>query len=235
MSENINISVENGVKEIVIREGRAAELLPLKSVTIEGDIHTPSEYFKLRQHLINHDTAIAIFDKKKMSITLDTEPFQPITTVIVGKIEMSDELNAFAINKQKTFTREELVKLIRFNRRFFADRDEAEQFHAKLSNFAISANIENRQASDMRGNKASHLDKSVKTDLPNTVKFFMPIFKNGVHKEFIADVCVDTTETSARFWFESLELDAIISDSIETIFDDAKGYFSESGIPIINQ
>jgi hypothetical protein len=233
--KDFSIHIDDSVKEIVIREGKALDPVSPVQVHLQGDITTPSVYFIVRQHTLDLDKVVVIFNNEKKRITLLCDPSDSLAASVVGDIEDAKELQQFSINGQKTFSREELVKLIRFNRRFFASRDEAELFYTKLSNFSISANIENRQSSDMRGNKGSHHDKFVKTDLPSTVKFALPIFKNSKTVEFLADVCVDVSETQARFWFESIELDSLLKEEVEAFFSTQKQFFTEAGIVVVNQ
>ena len=97
---------------------------------ISGQIESVANYLNARrgaqqpegalQH-INKDLAVITMDEAAMTITLDVDPNHPFGTEVIGKLEFNPELLAWHINKDKQFTREQLITLLKFNRRFFAD------------------------------------------------------------------------------------------------------------------
>ncbi|HUS00599.1 MAG TPA: hypothetical protein VMY77_02670, partial [Chitinophagaceae bacterium] len=48
----------------------------------------------------------------------------------------------------------------------------------------------------------------------------IPIFKGFDPVRFRVEVCLDVTEGSARFWFESVELHEIMIKQVDEIFDE---------------
>lgn len=220
---NVNVTPHNGVLEI--REGQAIPLKEPVKIDIVGNIDAVSSFLKVRStSAINHQcvskmSSIVTVDRKNMSIRLQTNPNDVYGTVITGKLELSDELKAFSINTAKTFSKQELVKLLRFNRMHFADMD----IHAKVlgsyQKFSASANTDIKDESDLRGNKLANFQKKVKTDIPDNFVLNLPIFKGREKKTFRVEICLDVTDGGACFWFESVELNEIITRQRDEIID----------------
>lgn len=233
--KDVNITVENGVKEVVIRQGSAPDIEPPLSVEYAGDIDTPANYYQTRKHIIDHDKAIVVFDRKGQKIELDCDPSSARSVVMIGKLEKSDELGVFGINSQKTYTQQELVKLIRMNRRFFKNRAEADGLLTSLSNFKFNAHVESQNnLADNRGNKSSLFNKKVDTEnLPNSIILSLPLFKNTPAVDIVVELVLDVAENTARFWLESVDLDILIQEAIDAEFEKAKAVFVDTGIAIV--
>jgi len=236
MENKINITVADGVQEIVIREGRALDQIQSKQVVLVGDISTPSEYYRTRPHTVDPDKAVVIYNRKNCSIELQCDAANPLGAIVKGSLEKSDEIKDFGINSQKTFSQTELVKLIRFNKRFFADRDEVETFLTKLVAFKFASTIDSaNNVKDNRGNHSNSFAKKVESDIPTSIKFAMPLFKNASPVEFISEIVLDVAENTARFWFESVDLETLIQSTIDAEFDKSKAAFEGTTIAIVNQ
>lgn len=239
--ETLNIKLENTGNEIIVREGQALPQKEPVKIKIAGNIQSVSQFLKIRNkengglslQSVDLSKAVVLVNKKDMTITLLLDPENHYGTEVVAKLELSDELKTFGINSQSTFTREQLIKLIRFNKLFFADAEKHAELLAAYMAFNASANSDIQQASDTRGNRASHLVKKVDTNVPTEFILNIPIFKGEKSERFRVEICLDVTDGGARFWFESVELHEIIQTRRDQIFD--KELESATGFVIITQ
>lgn len=222
--ENLTLKVEGTTENITLLQGKALEQKQPEKISLKGDIKTVSNFLNVRKtngtgfQAIDISKAVVIVDKKAMSIYLGLDPENFFGAEIQGTLEISDELQQFFINKNKTFTKEELVKLVKFNKLFFDDADKNAAMLLAFQKVSSTVNISANDSSDIRGNKERGFIKEVTTNAPTEFILNIPIFKGFGAKRFRVDIGVDVTEGSARFWFESVELHEIIKSDLETIF-----------------
>ena len=235
MENELNLTVSNGTQEITIRHAKGLDAVEPLKVSLTGVITSPLDFVRTRKGTIDLNTAVVIVNKQQKFIKLECDPSDRYATVVVGKLEVSEGVNLFQINTSKTFTRDQLIQLIRFNRRFFANRDEQEKFLSAVSKFAVNANVQGKQESDTRGNRVAHLDKVVNTNVPETIALFMPLFQGENPVKFVVDVCIDVSETTARFWFESAEMKELEQSEIDAQFNDISESLAASGLTVIYQ
>jgi hypothetical protein len=226
--------------EIIIREGQAPVLKEPVKLNFSGDIFSVSNFLKIREaqqendlQEMNRTNAVVVVDKTKRSIHLYLDPANYYGAEIIGTLDFSDELKIFSINQNKTFSREEFVKLLRFNKIFFDDYEKHESLLKQIMAFNAKAYIELTAASDNRSNRNSGFTKSVDTQLPTDFILNIPIFK-GFQKERIRiEIAFDVTEGSVKFWLESVELNEKVQSSIDAIINEELK--SCAGLVIINK
>lgn len=224
--KEISLNIEHSGNELIIRQGEAAPIIQPETVEISGDINTISEYVSKRTkqtsaglQKINKDTVIVTVDKKTLSIKIDFDPHDVFAPVVIGKLEFSEELKKFSINGNgKTFSREELIKLLKFSRLSFASPEKHSEVLRSYQAFSAKANTDIKQDSDSRGNKVANYAKSVETNIPTEFILSVPIFKGQKKELFRVEICIDVTDGGARFWFESVELEEIIQTRVDEIF-----------------
>lgn len=224
--DNLQVKVENLTgNELIIREGSAIPLQEPKKIEIQGDINSISAFLSKRPkgyglQFVDETKVIVLVDKKAMHITLMLDPENVFGTMIKGSLELSDELKVWSINQSKTWKREELVNLIKFNRLSFDDNDKHAALLKAYMAFEAKAAIDSKAASDTRGNKANSFSKEVSTNLPTEFILLIPIFKGKEAQRFRVEICLDLTDGGARFWFESTELHELIETTKEIIFNE---------------
>lgn len=221
--------------EIIIREGHALPVKEPVKILLSGDIHTVSNYLKIRneQSEIDIKKAVVISDKSNLSIKLLLDPANSYGGEIASTLEKSDELQPFRINENKTFTKEELVKLIKFNKIYFDDAAKHAEMLLAFQKVSSTVNIRSNESADDRGNKERQFVKDVTTNAPTEFILNIPIFKGFPNVRFRVEVCLDVTEGSARFWFESVELHELMQTQIEQIFTEELK--SAEGFVIVNK
>lgn len=223
--ENLHVKFEsaNRSNEFVLRQGTALPPVAPETIQIEGDINSITAFLSKRENgyssqSVDQSKVIVIVDKKSMTIKLLLDPEHKYGASILGKLEKSDELMPFYINHNKTFTKEELVKLIKFNRLWFDDSLKHADMVLAFQKTSSTVNISANDSSDTRGNKERDFVKLVTSNAPTEFILNIPVFKGFQPQRFRVEVCLDVTEGSARFWFESVELHEIMQTQLDVIF-----------------
>lgn len=214
--------------EITIREGKAAEPLPLKEpqiIKISGDIKSVSAFLSGREtghssQAVDKTKAIVLVDKNARTIVLQLDPENHYGATISGKLEDSEELQPFKINKEATFTREALLKLVRFSRVWFDDKDIHTKIVENLSKITLKTETEMQAANDRQGNKKGLIDQKVnKPDgWVSEFNLLIPIFKGFKSEKVRVEICMDVSATGFQFWLESPELVEAVEGAIDGIF-----------------
>lgn len=238
--ENLNVKIESLAGDTLkVLQGNILDTKPPEKIAIFGDIKSVNTFLGVRvksgtgTQTIDKSKAVVIVDKKKLTIQLLLDPENNYGASVQGALEKSDELIPFCINQNKTFSKEELVKLIKFNRIFFDDATKHSEMLLAFQKVSSTVNIKSNDSADDRGNKERAFVKEVTTNAPTEFILNIPIFKGFENVRFRVEVCLDVTEGSVRFWFESTELHELMQKAIDTIF--GQELKSASGFVIINK
>lgn len=214
--------------EIIVREGAALEQEPPVKIELSGNILSVGNFLKERYpekkgkslQEVDKEKAIVVVDEEGMKIKLSLDPENTYGTTVTGSLEFTPELKQFFINETKQFTREELVKIFRFNKRHFDSADQFDKLLAAYQKMQIKTASELSQENDTRGNKALNFVKNVDSaGIPLEFILNIPIFKGFGKERFRVEICLDATDASVRFWFESVELAELIDVRKEEIFE----------------
>lgn len=254
MNQKIELKTSEDQKELIIREGKALELKEPLVMNITGDIDTVKNFVKKRYatgptsividgenptviplsttnslQAIDKDLAVVTFDKKNLSISLDVNPQDFYGPKVTGKMEISDELKLFSINDASgIFSRDQLVKLLRYNKRFFTDAIVHDKVLKAFQNLSLTGNTQLNAGSDNRGNKNAEFKKTIDSqNIPTTFYLTLPIFKGQPAVKFLVEICLDSSESSVIFWFESVELAELQAAKVDEVFEAQKLLFSD--------
>lgn len=233
------LNVTASGESLTILEGKALEQRPPEKISISGDIKSVSSFLSVRKdkgsgtQAIDYSKAVVVVDKKALTIELLIDPENYYGATVLAKLEKSDELAPFYINQNKTFSKEELVKLIKFNKIYFDAPTKHAEMLLAFQKISSTVNIRANDSADDRGNKERAFVKEVTSNAPTEFILNIPIFKGFEAVRFRVEVCLDVTEGSARFWFESTELHELIQTTVEIIFNEELK--SAQGFVIINK
>lgn len=233
--ENLNVKVDATNGALTVLQGDYKHPFDPNKIVLAGDIKTVASFLKARKGVdaallqnVSKDKAVIIVDKKALTIFLDVDPQDNFGVKVTGKLEESEELKPWGINKTQFFSKEQLVKLIKFSK---IDFDSPEKHFEMLNAFqklSSTVNISANDSSDERGNKARDFIKTVTTNAPTEFVLSMPIFKGFPATTFKVEVCLDVKEGVAQFWFESVQLHEIQTTEVDIIFNEelkeAKGF-----------
>lgn len=225
MKNEITVQSTGPETKLVILEGKALEEKYPRKIDIVGNIESVSAFLKKRDNgfdlqKVDQSKVIVIVDKEQMYIQLQLDPQNEFGSVVKGVLELSPELEKFHINEAKTYKREELVQLIRFNRLAFDNKEQHEKVLNAYMAFEAKTSGEIGASNDTRGNRDASFKKVVSTNIPTEFTLLIPIFKGKEPLRFRVEICLDVTDGGARFWFESTELHELIETHREIIFNE---------------
>ena len=210
MKNNIEIKSENGIMEIVSREGKAVELAPLfpKGNEIKGTIGLPSEHLgKSPKSLVKTkdgetDAPLANsyvkIDRENMSIEYVEDSGYPWTNTYIGVLEFDERFKRFTINDGTSYTPFELSELIKMNRSFFETKDKAMKLVSQLRKFKAKVDKQVESEQDERANKKMLYAQAVETNIPEGFKLTLPIFKGEKPEKFEVEISIDANDLSCR-------------------------------------
>lgn len=242
--ETLKLQFENtNGNELIIREGRAVDPLPLKEpqiIKIVGDIHSVANFIKNREsgyqlQAIDKNKAIVLVDKTAKTIVLHLDPENYYGASITAKLELSDELKQFGINTNTRYNRKSLLDLLRFNRLFFEDKQQHAQVIQGLYKLRIKSDQEIQQENDNRGNR-KQLHEVKLVDDNGLVKDFtltVPLFKGFPAQKITVEICFEVLNGDVSFWLESVGLKEATDAAVDGIFQ--KELEACEGFVIINK
>lgn len=236
--EKVKIEVSAG-NTTTLLTGEALKQMPPEKILLTGDIKAVNTFLLVRQKSAggtqqpDKGRSVILVDKKSLTITLNVDPENHYGATVLARLEESDELVPFGINTLKTFTKKELVKLIKFNKLYFESAEKHSEMLLAFQKISSEVNIKANDSSDDRGNKENAFVKEVTTNAPTDFMLNIPIFKGFPSSTFKVEVCLDVNEGSARFWFESVDLHNIKTETIDTIFKEQLS--NADGFVIINK
>jgi hypothetical protein len=212
MEQKINLNVQSSGETSTLFIGQANTPKEPVKLVINGDFSAVGNFLKIKLKEANSfqeikpENAVVICDYDNLTIKLQTNPNDVYATEITGKADYSNELQEFGINQGKFYRREELIKILRYNRRFFPNKEENAKLLHSYQNFTASVKKDISQNSDLRGNVGQNYLKQIKTDIAESFVLEIPIFKGEKPVSFPVEICLDENDSGVRFWFESVEL-----------------------------
>ncbi len=215
----LKVIVENGIKELVIREGEAEILREPKIVTLKGTIGSPAEYFAKRKD-INPLKCNVVFSYINMKIVLVVEETDHFGTTVIGQAVLNPDLVKFGINSSKIWIKNDLKTFLKMNRAFFKESDEAMQIVANLEKFSAQVQAKIDDAADNRGNSKKGVEITVSTDLKMSFVLNIPIYIGQPKSTFTVEICFSVTDGGVTIWLESPELQEAIIKQRETLIDE---------------
>lgn len=231
--KDLNLYVETDKGEVVFRQGEAMPVKEPTKVDFTGELPSVSRYLAIHgadgslndkdgnENYVHPEKAIITVNRQGRSIKLVTDCKSAYSHTITGQLELSDEIKQFKINPAgDTQTREQLVKLLRFNKRFFADKEKHAEILTAYQKFNVTTQGGLKVESDNRGNKDLGYQARVTTELPEAFFLEIPIFKGYAPVKFLVEICLDVSAAEARFWLESPELAEVIEIQAKNLIED---------------
>lgn len=209
--ENIQIKVENGVKELLIRQGQALPLKEPVSLEIDGTIETVSRWLEKKKfdsdlQLRSH----VIINRECKSIILHGDENNAYSDMIRGSVSMHPEFIKWGINDDsKSYTSQELALKVKMNRYMFSSLEKAAELVTVFQNLKAKVNREIENSNDGRGNARKSFNQVVESmSIPEKFTLITPIFKGDVKRELEVEIVIDPS---------TLNCSLISPDAITTI------------------
>jgi len=229
-TEKTQIILPDGCTELTIREGQAQAPLPLKepkSISLSGDIHAVSDFVRIRRdnansvQVLDVKTIVVESNKNNRTIVLNTNPEAHNNTIITAKLEASEELKQFGINSDIRMDRKSLLKLLKFNRLFFDDKQQYANVIAGLVKIRFKTQQELSQESDGKGNRVNNDESHTVAHEGFVDKFTLsvPLFKGFSPVKIEVEICWEVLNSQISFWLESVGLKESTDSAIDGIFD----------------
>ena len=233
---NLNLSVNSSSPSIIhLLEGKAPDPINPIQVVINGNISAVTDYLKTRKDIVPKDKSYIIFDEAERTIILRVEEDSPLGTAVRASLSAYPELEAFGINSTTRYSLADLEKHIRMNRFFFADQESHGKLLSQLRSFTAKIQSDLKAEADQRGNKSYAFNKTVDSDLSADFVLYMPIYKGLPSSRFRVEICYDVTDSSVRFWLESVELFELEKSMLLQEFEKHKKQYVEDGFTVMSR
>lgn len=252
---NINFAQGEAVKEIIIREtNHVNEPLPIlepKKVAIIGTIAAPFAFLEKRWNAgvcesdfddkrpasqIDHERTHIIVDRdhlKMMLVCNETDERNGMT--ITGQIELSRQFKAFGVNMDVKFEPEQLANFFRINRSYFKERQENMTLVSQLKAFRAKIETEVEREKKDNGSVTDVYKKVVNSNLPESFKVCIPIYKGAKPEEIEIEVIATVNGRDVSLELISPDAASIVEDVRDKLIDEQLDKIREFApdIPII--
>jgi hypothetical protein len=180
--QEVKITVEEGVKELVVRTGEAEKIHYLNKIDLQKLTISAAREFLEKPLVWNkdnkqiEDVSFIVFDYRNREILLNFDYRSSTNDRIHGYLELDPDLVDFGINDGKSYTALEMGQFIRFRRHFFENKDVALNLEKELRDFRANVDKKVQMADDKRGNLTASIAQTVISNLP--LEFFvnLPVF-----------------------------------------------------------
>lgn len=204
----VNVTVTEPAQVVTILHGKALDPQEPRVVNIVGNIDAPKRYLQIRSDNGKNFRSHILVSQDDLSITLIVDETDPFGAVIAGQLKFSKEFRLFEINTGKRFTTFDLAALIRMNRTYFESQDYAKKLVNDLQNFKAKVDKELEASDDKRGNITMKKIQAVSSNIPDSFKLNIPVFK-GLPIETI-EVEIDIDPNSLECSIVSPEANDIV-------------------------
>lgn len=221
--KDLNITVENGVKTVELRSGKANDIPQPREIEIKGQIDTPLRYLQNPCPRFEVEKSSITISREQLIITLKVGQDIRPTDTYTGQLEESQDLKDFGINSGKSYTTFELAEKIKMNRLLFKTKDEAMRLVAELRNFKAKVDKDIELADDGRGNNTIKRIQAVESNIPESFTMEMQVFKGMPKTSFNVEVSIDAQDMSCTLISPDLAdhirdvSDGIIDEQVDEI------------------
>lgn len=243
-NEKLQVVLAEGQKELIIREGKAQNILDVKppvKIAIVGIIGAPVEFLNRRFELAlkaNHSEVPEMhnhFDHSRCHVIVDRENVEIMLVIdehdeykrgtIVGKLEKHPKFIEFGINEKKNWEPNELGQFLKMNRAFFPDKSKNMMLVSELKNFVAKIDSTVEKQKEDKGSFKDNFSGVVTSNLPESFSLEVPIFKGVkadiIEVEFYAtvsgrEVWLNLVSPAANEIYETIR-DGVIDEQIQKI------------------
>lgn len=207
--DKISIQLAEGSDSVTLRAGEAPAVVELRGFSYTGNIKAVGDWVEgKRANSAEMDLArsTVVVEKESISLTLNEDvPLHKI--VIMGRLKSFADLSAFGINNDKTiYTNRSLIRVLKMNRYYFADKEENLLMVSNLSKFKAQVVRELEDSNDLKGNKKVLFEQKVKADLKLSFDLSIPLYQGEDNKNFKVDINFDVNDGGVEYWLESADL-----------------------------
>lgn len=225
MADEIKITVENGVKELVIRHGEASKIHVPKGIMIgKLTIDAVREYLSkkgVKQEEI--ENSYIWYSNEGRFIQLEYAVRIENPDSIEGKLTLHPDLEKFEINKTKSYSTHQLAQFIRMNKHFFENRDQALKLVSELMNFKAKVDKEIEASDDKKANIKMMLVQKVTSNIPTEFTLNLPIFVGTKPVPVLVEIDIDAMDLTCN----------LISPALKELIDNESAALIENELSAI--
>ncbi len=182
--QEIKVNAGIGVEQIEVRTGEALKLREPEKVEITGVLDAPLEWLKQRKECFEHKCAYIKVNEEEGTIVLRVNEEDYYGAVVRGSLKISPIFKNFGINSGEYKSPIEMSEFIKMNRVYFDNRTTAMALVTQLRNFRAKVNKDVEQEVNLnKGDKRLVLAQAVESNIPETFKVLLPIFKGEKKQE----------------------------------------------------
>jgi hypothetical protein len=231
MEENIEIKTDQ--KELIIREGKAPEVIALKALNLSGIINAPLEFLKVRKGVFDNLRANIQVDREGLKIILSYNEDTELESNVTGSLQLTDEFKSFAINSGKGWIPRDLAEHIKMNRVCFASKDVANKLASILMDVKIRIDKVVENNSGQRANLRQLKEQTLKEcNIPEDLTLEMPIFKGSKRVSFKCEIWISPEDLSVKLISPDAAdiIRTVRDEEIDTVIDAVRGICPELAI-----
>lgn len=227
-TEKFNINLAPGMErvEVIMREGKAPELLketPPVQILLNGTIGSVMEFLTKRINTgqFEQKDCHILVDREDVSITLiinETDEYR--RSRIRGSLNYNPKFIEFGINADKKWTPAELGLFFKMNRAYFPDRSANMGLVSTLMNFTATVNSTIERSISENGNRTDNYAQVVNSNLPQAFNLYMPIFKGMPAEIFEVETFASLNGRDVTFLLISPGAQATLEELRDKVIDE---------------
>jgi hypothetical protein len=225
MSKEIKITVEEGVKELIIRNGEASKIHVPNGIEIgKLTIDAVREYLSKKGVDPNEiQNSYIWYSNEERFIQLEYAYRIENRDSIHGQLTLHPDLEKFEINKAKQYSTHQLAQFIRMNKHFFESKDVALKLINELMNFKAKVDKEIEASDDKKANVKMMLVQKVTSNIPTEFTLNLPIFIGTKPVPVAVEIDIDAMDLSCNLISPALkelidtESTAIIDTELQAV------------------
>ena len=178
MEPGLKITVENGVKELVILNGAAEPIYHDKGIEVKDASIAAVHEFLVKKGIENEDVINSKieFSYADLFLNLYYSVRRRNPDTIKGVLKLHPDLKKFDINGKKTYNTFELADFIKMNRHYFENKEYAMKLVSELRGFEGKVNRDVEAKADTRGNAKMLINQVVESNIPAGFYLVLPVF-----------------------------------------------------------
>lgn len=203
--------------QIIVREGKANDVKEPHGLNICGNIDSPYRFLHQRKDdILVHEAHVEV-NRDEMNIELVNDEHSAYADRVSGYLTLSQDFKALGVNDGEYVSNFDLAERIKKLRTLFESRDAAMRLVSELRNFKAKIEREMELSDDKRGNVNIRKSQIVESNLPESLKVTVPIFKGMEPITFKVEVEVNPSDLSCTL--TSPEANDIIRDQRDIIIN----------------
>lgn len=222
-NQQIKLQVEKGTNEVIIRHGEAAREVPFRgSIDVSGTLEVPRVHLEnhskwltkveldLKEEKLPKEEIVRLesesdsplafsfikVNREKGGIRFFEDVGMPWESSYEGALRLDPRFEKFGINSGKSYTTFELSDFIKMNRSHFETKDKAMMLVTQLRQFKAKVDKDVENSDDGRGNKKILLAQAVESNIPESFRINVPIFKGFEKVSIEVEISINASDFS---------------------------------------